>query len=185
MVKEIITGKTSNGGMFVYMSERETRPQLAQRWFNYGFNDYVMNQARRSSIDYKMQLDREKANDSRGEWIKHWAEYGFNCAILYYEVLDGEGGLNAFKKNPAFLDLIALDFTKEPPISPAVYDVWDGKLDGWQLIRAVNRDSGRFETVSKRKVGEPIPDSEDKALDYLVKNVEPVDTEFLGIFYWS
>ena len=40
-MKEIITGKTGNGGMFVYMSERETRPQLARRWFHYDFNDSV------------------------------------------------------------------------------------------------------------------------------------------------
>lgn len=185
MVKEIITGKTGNGGMFVYMAERETRPQLAQRWFNYGFNDYVMNQARRSSIDYKMQLDREKANDSRGCWVKHWAEYGFNCAILYFEVLDGEGGLNAFKKNPAFLDLIALDFTKEPPRTPELEGIWAGVIEGWQLIRAVNSDTGKFETVYKHKIGEASTQDENEVLDYLVKNKEPVDTEFLGVYYWS
>ena len=150
MVKEIIAGKTGNGGMFVYMAERETRPQLAQRWFNYGFNDYVMQQARRSSIDYKMQLDREKANDSRGEWVKHWAEYGFNCAILYFEVLDGEGGLNAFKKNPAFLDLIALDYNREPPLNPDLDLVFSGAGEGWQLIRAVNPETGKFQTIHKQ-----------------------------------
>lgn len=185
MVKEIITGKTSNGGMFVYMSERETRPQLAKRWFNYGFNDYVMNQARRSSIDYKMQLDREKANDSRGEWLKHWAEYGFNCAILYFEVLEGEGGLNAFSKNLAFLDLISLDYTKEPPRHPSDTEYWGGLVSGWHLIRAVNEKTGKFETLAKRKLYDPSTESEDEILSYLVENVEPSDSEFIGIFYWS
>ena len=185
MVKQVITGTNGNGGMFVYVSSIENRPQLAQRWFNYGFNDYVMNQARRSSIDYKMQLDREKANDSCGQWITHWAEYGFNCAILYFEVLDGEGGLNAYKKNPAFLDLIALDYNIEPPRNPEPADCWAGLVDGWQLIRAVNADTGKFETVYKHKIGEAGTQDENEVLDYLVKNKEPVDTEFLGIYYWS
>lgn len=185
MVKEIIAGRTGNGGMFVYMSERETRPQLAKRWFNYGFNDYVMQQCRRSCIDYKMQLDREKADDSRGQWIKNWAEYGFTCAVLYFEVLDGQGGLNAYKKNPAFLDLIALDYTKEPPRHPPDTDFWTGKVEGWFLIRAANKETGKFETLSKRKTGDPITDSEDETLTYLVKNVEPRDSEFISIFYWS
>ena len=77
MAREIITGKYP-GGMFVYTAERENREQLARRWFNYGFNDYVSGNCRGSSIDYKMDLERNKADDSRGRWIKKWAEYGFN-----------------------------------------------------------------------------------------------------------
>ena len=182
MAREIITGKYP-GGMFVYTAERENREQLARRWFNYGFNDYVSGNCRGSSIDYKMDLERNKADDSRGRWIKKWAEYGFNCAILYYEVLGGEGGYNAYKNNPAFLDLLALDYKKEPPLNPNPFDGWAGVVDGWQLIRAVN-DKGRFVTLSKRKINATDP-NEDKVISQLIQNVEPVDTEFVGVFYWS
>ena len=169
--------------MFVYMSERETRPQLARRWFNYGFNDYVSGECRGSLIDYKMRLEREKASDSRGLWIQHWAEYGFSCAILYFEVLDGEGGYNAFRHNPAFNDLLSLDFNKEPPLNPDLIEGWPDSIDGWQLIRA-DKGKGRFETLAKRKIHQPLGEEEREAMEYLIKNVDPADSEFIGICYW-
>lgn len=178
-MKEIITGKTGNGGMFVYMSERETRPQLARRWFNYGFNDYVSGKCAGSAIDYKIQLEREKADDERGQWVKKWAEYGYRCAILYFEVLGGEGTYNAFRHNPAFLELLDLDYKHEPPLEIDPHDIHDGLYNGFATIRD-KQANGRYGLVACHKFSDP---NEDMADIYLSQRKLSDVAEFVNIYY--
>lgn len=179
MPRRYIVGTDGRGNGFIFSDTLESRPQLAQRWFNYGFNDYVKGECAGSAIDYKIQLEREKADDERGQWVKKWAEYGFRCAILYFEVLGGEGTYNAFKHNPAFLELLDLDYKHEPPLEIDPYDIRDGLYNGWATIRD-KQANGRYGLVACHKFSDPTGDMTDI---YLSQRKLSDVAEFVNIYY--
>lgn len=183
-MKNIITGKTGNG-MFVYVGPAESYPDLAHRWLNYGFNDYVSERYNLSHYDYIRYEVSSKADDKRGRWVKAWMTYGHLLAILYFEVFHPTQELryNAFRKDTEFLDLLNIDYTRLPP-------GFDPDLDNrdyfdltyhYSVVRVLMDDKKRYQTVSIRT-----PDGQGEDFLTVLANMGyPENYEIETIHFWK
>ena len=179
-MKEIIT----DGKTFVFIGSRESFPDLARRWFNYGFNDYVDGRYSRSLYDYRRYVIEHKANDQRGQWIRAWMEYGYTLGILYYEVFhpDLEKSYNAFVKDADLLDFLNLDSTKYPPGHDPKQESWEYRdsTNLYSLVR-VSEDGGDYKTVDFWHSGNPCRDT----FEVLAKMGYPDKYEMVSFNYWK
>lgn len=170
----------TDGQTFVYFGPpTPSREELARKWLNYGFNEYVTNRGQKSYVDFIRYDVESKADDERGRWIKAWYLYGFELAILYFEVLkkNPEYRYNAYRTDKEFLDLVHLDYSVSPPTFDSEYSRAD--FDYYSVIRVPN-ENGNYSFLYSKTSNEPL-----SLFDVLEKYGHPMDFEIVNILFWT